>query len=233
VTGLLQHLLTLPAWLTLLVVFGLPALEASAFVGFVFPGETALLIGGVLAGQGHVPLAGVLAAGIGGAIVGDTLGYLIGRRWGRRILDSTLGRFVRAEHLDRAELALAHRGGWTVFVGRFTVALRVLIPGLAGMARMRYGTFAAFNVAGAVLWGGLMVLAGDLAGASWHHIAHLFSGAGLVLAGLLVVALVGLSGRAPVWQGWGTFVFACIYLLLGAVGIFLGQKRPPHAQQAF
>jgi len=190
VSGLLAHLLGLPAWLALLVVFGIPALEASAFVGFVFPGETALLIGGVLAGQGHLPLAAVLAAGIGGAAAGDTLGYLIGRRWGRRILDSTLGRFVRAEHLDRAELALARRGGWTVFVGRFTVALRVLIPGLAGMARMRYRTFAAFNIAGAVLWGGLMVLAGYLAGNSWHAVAHLLSGAGLALAGVLVVALV-------------------------------------------
>lgn len=189
-SGLVAHLLGLPAWLALLVVFGLPALEASAFVGFVFPGETALLIGGVLAGQGHLPLAAVLAAGIGGAATGDTLGYLAGRRWGRRILDSTLGRFVRAEHLDRAELALARRGGWTVFVGRFTVALRVLIPGLAGMARMRYRTFAAFNVAGAVLWGGLMVLAGYLAGTSWHAVAHLLSGAGLALAGVLVAALV-------------------------------------------
>jgi hypothetical protein len=54
----------------------------------------------------------------------------------------------------------------------------------------------------------------------------------LLGVGLLVVAIVGLSGRAPVWQGWGTFVFACIYLLLGAVGIFLGEKRPPEAQRA-
>jgi hypothetical protein len=50
--------------------------------------------------------------------------------------------------------------------------------------------------------------------------------------GLLIVAIVALTGRAPVWQGWGTFVFACIYLLLGAVGIFLGEKRPPRAEQA-
>jgi len=189
VSGLLEHLLGMPAWLVLLAVFGLPALEASAFVGFVFPGETALLLGGVMAGQGHVSLAAVLAAGVGGAIAGDTMGYWVGRRWGRRILDSTLGRFVKAEHLDRAEAALARRGGWTVFVGRFTVALRVLIPGLTGMARMRYRTFAAFNVAGAVLWGGLMVLAGYLAGNSWHTVAHLLSGVGITMAAILVAAL--------------------------------------------
>lgn len=189
-TGLLQHLGALPALLVLGVVFGLPALEASAFLGFVFPGETALLVGGVLAGRGHVPLAAVLAAGIGGAAAGDAVGYLVGRRWGPRILDSTLGHVVKAEHLDRAERALAHRGGWTVLVGRFTVALRVLVPGLAGMSRMPFSTFVRFNVAGAVLWGGLMVGAGYLAGNSWHTVAHLFSGAGLALAGVVLAVVV-------------------------------------------
>jgi membrane protein DedA with SNARE-associated domain len=58
-----------------------------------------LLLGGVLASQGHAPVAAVLAAGIGGAIVSDAVGYLVGRRWGRRVLDSTLGRFVKADHV--------------------------------------------------------------------------------------------------------------------------------------
>lgn len=189
-SALVGHLLAMPAWLALLLIFGLPALEASAFVGFVFPGETALIIGGVIASQGHLPLAAVLAAGIGGAIVGDSIGYAVGRRWGRRILHSTLGRFVKKEHLLRAERALSVRGGWTVFIGRFTAALRVLIPGLAGMGRMPYRTFLAFNVAGAAIWGGLMVLAGYLAGNSWHAIAHLFSGAGLVLTVVVVAGFV-------------------------------------------
>jgi membrane-associated protein len=190
VSGIVDHLLSTPAWLTLLVIFAVPALEASAFLGFVFPGETVLILGGVVASQGRVPVAAVLAVGIGGAIIGDAVGYLVGRRWGRVILDSVLGRFVKAEHLDRAETALADRGGWTVFVGRFTAALRVLIPGLAGMGGMPYRRFAAFNIAGAVLWGGLMVLAGYLAGNSWHTIGHLISGAGLALLAVAVVAFV-------------------------------------------
>lgn len=151
-TAMVEHLIATPAWLALLVVFALPALESSAFLGFVFPGEMAVLLGGVAAGQGHIPLAAVLAAGVVGAVAGDAVGYVVGRRWGRRILDSTLGRFVKAEHLDRAERALGRRGGWAVFGGRFTVALRVLIPGLAGMARMPYRRFAVANVAGAGLW---------------------------------------------------------------------------------
>lgn len=190
-TAMVQQLLATPAWLALLVVFALPALESSAFLGFVFPGEMAVLLGGVAAGQGHVPLAGVLAAGVCGAVAGDAVGYLVGRRWGRRILDSTLGRFVKADHLDRAERALGRRGGWAVFGGRFTVALRVLVPGLAGMARMPYRRFAVANVAGAGLWVATMVLAGYLAGNSWHTVGHYISMIGLGLTAAVLVLLVG------------------------------------------
>ncbi|TQK73293.1 DedA family protein [Nocardioides sp. SLBN-35] len=190
-TALVEHLLAVPAWLAVVVVFLLPALESSVFLGFVFPGELALLLGGVVAGQGHVPVAVVAAAGIAGAAAGDTVGYLVGKRWGRRILDSTVGRFVRADRLDRAEHALSRRGGWAVLVGRFTVALRVLVPGLAGMGRMPYRRFLLANLTGAVLWGGMMVAAGYLAGSSWQHVAHQLSNAGLVLTGVVLAFLVG------------------------------------------
>jgi membrane protein DedA with SNARE-associated domain len=193
-TGLIEHLLATPAWLALLVVFALPALESSAFLGFIFPGEMAVLLGGVVASQGRVPLAAVMAAGIAGAVAGDAVGYLVGRRWGRRILDSTLGRFVKAAHLDRTERALARRGGWSVLVGRFTVALRVMVPGLAGMARMPYRRFAVANVIGGALWGAAVALAGYLAGNSWHIVEHYISmvGVGFTLG---VIALL-FTGRA-------------------------------------
>jgi membrane protein DedA with SNARE-associated domain len=187
-----EHILTLPVWVALLVVFALPALESSAFVGFFFPGEIALILGGVLAYEGRVSLVAVLAAAIAGAIVGDSVGYAVGKRYGRRFLDGTVGRFVKARHLDRAETYLAERGGKAVFFGRFTAALRVLIPGLAGMSGLRYRTFLVYNVAGAVGWGSLSVMLGYLAGSSWRHVEHLASGIGL--AALAVVAAVALGG---------------------------------------
>lgn len=187
-TGLLQQLLATPAWLALLVVFALPALESSAFVGFIFPGEMAVVLGGVMASQGHVPLAGVLASGVAGAVAGDAIGYVVGRHWGRLILDSTMGRFVKVEHLDRAERALRRRGSWAIFLGRFMVALRVMIPGLAGMARMPYRSFAVANAAGGVVWGTTMALAGYLAGSSWHTVERDISTTGLVIT-LAVIAL--------------------------------------------
>ncbi len=181
----------LPGWAVLVVVFALPGLESSAFVGFVFPGEIALLLGGVLAEQGRVALPAVLVAGFLGAAVGDSVGYAVGRRYGRRLLDGTLGRFVKRDHLDRAERYLAARGGRAVFLGRFTAALRVMVPGAAGMARMRYPTFLVFNVAGAAGWVLLSVLLGYLGGSSWRHVEHVASRIGLVALAALVLLVAG------------------------------------------
>src|SRR5437773_4748808 len=100
---LADHILALHGWVVLVVVFALPALESSAFVGFIFPGEIAVLLGGVLAFQHRAPLAAVIVAAVAGAIIGDSVGYLVGRRWGRRMLDGSIGRLVKREHLDRAE----------------------------------------------------------------------------------------------------------------------------------
>ena len=190
-SDLASHILSLPAWVALLVVFALPALESSAFVGFVFPGEIALILGGVLAYEGRVPLAAVLAAAIAGSVIGDSIGYAVGRRHGRRMLDGTVGRLVNSEHLDRAQTYLAERGGKAVFFGRFTAALRVLIPGLAGMSGLRYRTFLAYNVASAVGWGTLSVMLGYLGGSSWRHVEHIASRIGLAALAVLALAVLG------------------------------------------
>src|SRR5438093_2256124 len=89
ITDAILHLHGFPA---LALVFALPALEASAFVGFVFPGEIAVLLGGVLAFQGRISLPAAIGAAVLGAIVGDTAGYFIGRRGGEVMFQGTLGR---------------------------------------------------------------------------------------------------------------------------------------------
>lgn len=184
---LADRILALHGWAALAVVFLLPALEASVFVGVVVPGEIAVLLGGVLAFQHRVSLPAVVAAAIAGAIVGDTIGYLVGRRWGRAILHSSLGRLVRHEHLDRAERFLASRGGPAVFLGRFTAALRALIPGLSGMARLRYRTFAVYNALGGAVWATGFVLLGYAAGSGWRRVEHTAGQASLLLLVVLVV----------------------------------------------
>ncbi|QNN53295.1 bifunctional DedA family/phosphatase PAP2 family protein [Nocardioides mesophilus] len=188
-TTLANHILALPGWVALLVVFAVPALESSAFVGFLFPGEIALILGGVLAFEGRVPLAAVLVAGMVGAVVGDSVGYAVGSAYGRRLLDGTVGRWVKQDHLDRASVYLAERGGRAVFFGRFTAALRVMIPGLAGMSGLRYRTFLVFNVAGAVGWVTLSVMLGYLGGSSWRHVEHIASRIGLGALAVVVLAI--------------------------------------------
>lgn len=193
---LADRILALHGWAVLAVVFLLPALEASAFVGLVVPGEVAALLGGVLAAERRASLPAVVAAAVAGAIVGDSVGYLVGRRWGRRILDGSIGRLLKREHLDRAERYLAERGGAAVFLGRFTAALRVLVPGLAGMARLDYRVFAVWNAAGGTVWATGFVLLGYAAGTSWRRVEAAAKRASLVLLlALAVLAAIALAAR--------------------------------------
>jgi len=179
----------------LALVFLVPALEASAFVGFVFPGEVAVILGGVAAWRGTVPLWSVITAAVAGAVIGDSTGYLIGRRWGEGLLHGTIGRLpvIRRrldKHLDSARAYVRRRRGSAVFFGRFTAALRVLVPGLAGMSQVEYPVFLAYNVAGGALWGAGMAVLGYLAGASYKHVEKIAGRAGLGLLAVIVAGLV-------------------------------------------
>jgi membrane protein YqaA with SNARE-associated domain len=121
-------LLSLSGWAALTLLFMLPALEAPAFLGLILPGELALLLGGVVAHQDRIPLAGALAVGVAGAVAGDTAGYWIGRHWGPRLLTSGLGRRVGPAHLHKIEGLLLRGGGWGLVVGRCTAGVRVVLP---------------------------------------------------------------------------------------------------------
>jgi undecaprenyl-diphosphatase len=197
VSHIADWLLGLHGWVVLAVVFALPALESSAFVGFLFPGEIAVLLGGVLAFEHRAALGAVIAAAILGAIVGDSIGYFVGKKWGRQMLHGTIGRFVKHEHLDHAQEYVAKRGGKAVFFGRFTAALRVLVPGLAGLSGMRYKTFALYNVAGGALWATGFVLAGYAAGSGWRSVEHIAGRASLVL--FLLIVVIGALVLAARW----------------------------------
>jgi len=111
---LADRILQLPPAVALLLVFALPALEASAFIGFVIPGEIGVILGGVLANQHKIPLWAALAAGITGAVIGDSVGYEVGKRYGERLLTKIPNRVLKPEHLDRAEKSIRHQGGKAV-----------------------------------------------------------------------------------------------------------------------
>jgi membrane protein DedA with SNARE-associated domain len=171
------------------VLFMLPALEAPAFLGLVLPGELVLLLGGVLASQGRIPLGAALAVGVAGAVAGDSAGYWIGRRWGPRLLGSGLGRRVGPGRLHRVESLLLGGGGWALVVGRCTAGARVVLPGLAGMLGLRYRRFILWTGAAATGWAVAHVLVGYAAGAGWRHIHQLTGRVGIALALAVVVGL--------------------------------------------
>jgi membrane-associated protein len=203
-TWLTDTVLHLAGPLVLVAVFALPALEASTLLGIVVPGELALVLGGVLAHQGRVPLVAAVVAGAAGAVVGDTVGYAVGRRIGERLLAHLPRRLVKPGQVERATALVRRLGGRAVFVGRFTAALRALVPGLAGVAGMPYRTFAAYNVAGGVLWATGFVLLGFAAGPAWRTAEGVAGRAGLVLLGTIVVVTAAaalLHRRRPDHRG--------------------------------
>lgn len=192
---LLEGILRLPPGLALVLVFLLPALEASAFVGLVVPGEIGVILGGVLANQHRLPLAAVLAAGIAGAVIGDSIGYAIGERYGARLLGALPRRLVKPEHVTRTEQTIERLGGKAVFVGRFTAALRALVPGIAGMSGMTYRTFLPWNVLGGVTWASGFVVLGYLAGSQYQRLERYANYAGLGLLAVVLAVLVLRSRR--------------------------------------
>jgi undecaprenyl-diphosphatase len=175
----------------------LAAAESAAFVGLALPGEAAMMLGGFLAFQGRVSLGWMMVAGALGAVVGDSVGYEIGRLFGDPLKRSRLGRKVGEERWARAEAYLRAKGGRAVFLGRFVGLLRALVPALAGMSRMPYRTFLPWNVAGGVVWAPGFVLLGHLAGSSYRQVERIVGRASLLL--VVVVVVVGSVVVAARW----------------------------------
>ena len=195
-TWIANTILSLTGTTALVVVFTLPALEASTPLGmFVAPGELALVLGGVLADLGRLPLWAVVVAGGAGAVVGDSVGFVVGRRVGDRLLAHLPSRFVRPDRLERAKALVRRMGGRAVLAGRFTAVSRALVPALSGNARMPYGTFAIYNVAGGVLWATGVALLGYGAAGAYQTAEREADQTGLVLFG---AGIVGATAAALV-----------------------------------
>ncbi len=167
-----------------LIVFGLVFAEDALFIGFVVPGETAAVLGGVLASRGSVDVWVMMGVVIVAAIAGDTVGYQIGRHLGARVLEIRPLRHHQ-HRLHHAQEFVRERGAPAVFLGRFVAFFRATVPGLAGMSHMPYRRFLAWNALGGIIWGIGFVTIGWIAGNSF---ARVESAAGTVAA--IVVAVI-------------------------------------------
>jgi membrane protein DedA with SNARE-associated domain len=190
VTGFLDHVLNAAPWVVLVIVGLVVFVEDALFVGFIVPGETAAILGGVAASMGHVPLWAVMAVVIVAAIAGDSVGYEVGKAIGPRILASKR-LDSRRERLDQAQEFLARRGGWAVLLGRWVAFFRAVMPALAGTSKMHYRRFLTFNAIGGALWGAVVVTLGYVAGASYQKVEKAVGRDGAIaVAAIAVLAFV-------------------------------------------
>lgn len=190
VSGLLDSLLNLnPVWL--LSVAGLLVFaEDAIFIGFLIPGETAAVLAGVGSNLQNVALPITIAVIVGAAIVGDSVGYEIGKRYfGPRVLTSKL-LTKHQVRIGRAQEFLRVRGGIAVFLGRFTTFVRAMMPALAGAAQMPYRKFLAWNAVGGIVWGAAFVLLGYAFSDTYKAVEHKAGRWGAVVLAVVVVAAV-------------------------------------------
>lgn len=154
--------------LILLIVFA----ETGLLFGFFLPGDTLLLSAGVFAAQGQLSIYTAIPAIIIAAILGNTVGYYIGKHAGKRVFNQKDGLFFRKEYIERAEKFYEAHGWKTILLARFVPIVRTFAPVVAGMGSMNEKAFLLYNVIGAILWGGGLTLLGYLLGSRIPDIEH-------------------------------------------------------------
>jgi membrane protein DedA with SNARE-associated domain/membrane-associated phospholipid phosphatase len=166
-------------------------LETGAFVGLIAPGETVVLVGGVIAGQGEIKLLPLIAVVWISAVLGDTTSFFIGRRLGRDFLLRHGPKFkITSERLASVEGYFQRHGGKTILIGRFIGLVRAVAPFIAGSSRLEYRRFLPYSVVGTGLWGSLYCLLGYVFWQSFDKVANVAGKATFAFA-VLVGVVVG------------------------------------------
>jgi membrane-associated protein len=173
------HALYNPEGLRQLIQLGGPALvctivfvETGLFVGFFLPGDSLLVTAGVFSAAGDIPLKWLLIPVMLCAIVGDQLGYWIGRGAGATLYSREDSFFFRRSHLQRAHDFYEKYGGRAVILARFAPIIRTFCPPVAGAAHMPYTRYLIYDIFGGVFWVGTMILGGYFLGRSIPNIGQ-------------------------------------------------------------
>ncbi len=181
---------TLGAW-TYLLVGTFAFAETGAFVGLVVPGETVMLLGGAVAGQGAIDIYLLIAIAWFAAWAGDTTSFFLGRRLGREFVMRHGPRFgISHERFEKVEDYFSRHGGKTIFIGRFISLVRAFAPFIAGSSGMRYRAFVPYSVLGTGLWASAHILIGYFFSRSIDTAAK-YAGRGAFLLGTLIAIAVG------------------------------------------
>jgi membrane protein DedA with SNARE-associated domain len=184
--GSLETFIAAHSQWALIVLFVLLTLES---FGLPVPGETALIACAVLASQGSLSIAAVLVVGSLAAIIGDNAGYWVAREGGRPLLERySLTRRYADKYIPRGEKFFAKHGGKAVFIGRWVAILRVTSAWIAGLSRMNWWRFLAWNAAGGIAWactiGLISYYLGDAAAAALGKYGLFAAGGVILLSGI-------------------------------------------------
>lgn len=180
--------------------FGYLAVFVGVFaesVGVPVPGETALLVAGAASSWGLLDLPVVMVVALVGTFAGDNLGYWLGRRYGRGLLERYGGRVgLNAGRLASVDRFFARWGAKTVLFARFVTGLRVVAAVAAGTTGMRWRTFVPYNLGGAVPWVVAVSVLGYVFAESWRKVERWTGRGGLVV----LVAVVVIGGSLLLWR---------------------------------
>jgi membrane protein DedA with SNARE-associated domain/membrane-associated phospholipid phosphatase len=177
---------------TYLLVAVLAFAETGAFIGLIAPGETAILVGGVVAGQGQINIFALIAIVWSCAVAGDLTSFMLGRRLGRQFLEHHGPRFkITHERLETVERFFDRHGGKAILIGRFVGLVRAIAPFIAGSSGMPLRRFVPYDVIGAGLWGTTFCLLGYIFWQSFGTVAD-YAGRGALALGTVIVIVVGI-----------------------------------------
>lgn len=171
----------------ILIISAIVFAESGLLIGFFLPGDTLLFGAGLAASQGELSLPLLIICVVTAAIVGDNVGYSIGRRTGHRIFAKKDGILFRQEYLELADNFYKKHGGKTIVIARFTPIVRTFAPVVAGATKMPRQKFMLYNVSGAILWGAGMPLLGYFVG---NRIPGLDKYIEIVIVGVVLLSIL-------------------------------------------
>jgi membrane-associated protein len=163
--------------------------ETSVLLGLVVPGDTVVLVSAT-AVNGPVEFIALALAVIIGSLAGESVGFSIGKYFGRHIRHSRLGRRIGEKNWVRAETYIRRRGGLAVAISRFLPILHSLVPIVVGSSPMRYRTFIAWTAPACTVWALTYISVGAFAAGGYRRLEGQLAGAGYFVVGIVLVALV-------------------------------------------
>ncbi len=167
--------------------FGIVFAETGLLIGFFLPGDSLLFTAGILAGQGYLNIYTTLLVLISAAIIGDSVGYAIGKKLGPKVFKKENSILFNKKHIDKAQAYFDKYGAMTIVIARFVPIVRTFAPTLAGVGKMNYGKFLFYNISGGLFWVLSVTLLGYYLGIKVANIEA------FIIPGIIIIVLISIS----------------------------------------